>query len=984
MSSAIDAAKQFVDLMQTGDMVGVVSFDDVVETNYPLTTIQSSSAASIFSDDMESGSAKWIATSPWALSTDSAYSGSYAWTDSPGGNYSNYMNIPLQIASPIYISPGMSTPVLDFWQKYNIESGYDFGYVEISTNSGTTWTTLTSYSGTNMTWNKAEVNLSSYKGQTVLLRFRFYSDYSITYDGWYIDDVSIRESNSDTKTDAKSAIDALYARNNTSIGGGLQTGNNQLSTLGNPTQPWAMVLLTDGWENTAPWVTDVLPAIKASKTVVHTIGLGSSADQALLMDIAAQTGGTYSYAPGPDQLSEIYNSIIGTVSNRQTLFASSGTAQQGVTDQANVIVDSTISDATFSVSWANSSSSLDLTLTKPDGSVINSLNALLDSNIEYVAGPTYKYYRVHSPTLVSGVWTINVSGGTILAPQKIGITSATGEPYTTRVSGIGNLTMHSAMEQSDYRTFEPLKLSVTLSDTQPILGGTVIASINNPSLAAATIKAGKWIKINGDTIPDPATLAHLQPLAPVGTIQLFDDGLHGDGAANDGVYANRFYDTGLVGTYVFDISASGTSNVGDPFTRQSQLTTYIAQNPNSVVATIGGILKGSINLQSGGLSSPHFAGMVDGPVRVTSTDGLPIFSSQRATSGESYNEVMGVPTGQLTTDYWFPAYDHSYIPGSNTNPMRMWVLIGNASTTQAATVSVTIGGTPMIGSPFSVPAGGRITPRWIGTKGGPVHVVSTNGVNIFTSERVFTYPTSSFNEILGFPASQLTSEYWFPYYDSVSMTNSIQVANTNSKLAANVDIYVGAVKQGSYSIPGNATITVSYPNLVDGPVRVVSTEGIKVIASQVTLSGPNNAFNEVLGYPYNQFTTEYWYPAYDHAFIKNVNTDLMRMWVLVGNPSTTQTATVDIYIAGVKTADSPFSIPPGGRVTPRWMGVTDGPVRVVSTNGVPIFTSERVFTYPSSVFNEMMGFPLNQMSTEYWFPYYDSINMSNDILVSRP
>ena len=81
---------------------------------------------------------------------------------------------------------------------------------------------------------------------------------------------------------------------------------------------------------------------------------------------------------------------------------------------------------------------------------------------------------------------------------------------------------------------------------------------------------------------------------------------------------------------------------------------------------------------------------------------------------------------------------------------------------------------------------------------------------------------------------------------------------------------------------------------------------------------------------------------------------------------------------------SPFNIPAGGRVTPRWIGLTAGPVRVVSTNDVPILTSERVLTYPDSVFNEMMGFPLNQMSSEYWFPYYDSINMSNDILVGRP
>ena len=412
---------------------------------------------------------------------------------------------------------------------------------------------------------------------------------------------------------------------------------------------------------------------------------------------------------------------------------------------------------------------------------------------------------------------------------------------------------------------------------------------------------------------------------------------------------------------------------------------YTISTPTVDIA-IGGADQGSSSLPRFTFLTRNFAGLTTGPVHVTSSDGSPIFPSQRATSGENYNEVMGLPASQLTTDYWFPAYDHSYIPGSNTNPMRMWVLIGNASNSQSATVNITIGGVLTADSPFSIPPGGRITPRWIGTKGGPVHVVSTNGVNIFTSERVFTYPTSSFNEILGFPASQLTSEYWFPYYDSTSMSNSIQVANTSSSQAAAVDIYIGTgtPKRGSYSIPANGTITQSYAGVVDGPVRVVSTNGVQVVTSQITLSGPNNAFNEVLGYPFNQFATEYWFPTYNHGYIPGTNTNLMRMWVLVGNPSATLAATVDIYIAGVKTADSPFSIPAGGRVTPRWIGTVNGPVRVVSTNSVPIFTSERVLTYPNSVFNEMMGFPLTQMSGEYWFPYYDSVNMSNDILVSRP
>ena len=165
---------------------------------------------------------------------------------------------------------------------------------------------------------------------------------------------------------------------------------------------------------------------------------------------------------------------------------------------------------------------------------------------------------------------------------------------------------------------------------------------------------------------------------------------------------------------------------------------------------------------------------------------------------------------------------------------------------------------------------------------------------------------------------------------------------------------------------------------------VVSPNGVPVVTSQITLSGPNHAFNEVLGYPANQLTSEYWFPAYDHSFVPGSNTNPMRMWVLVGNTSTTQSASVDIYIAGVKMTGSPFSIPAGGQITPRWIGKTDGPVRVVSTNGVPVLTSERVLTNPDGVFNELLGYPLNQMSSEYWFTYYDSVSMSNDILVGRP
>jgi hypothetical protein len=472
--------------------------------------------------------------------------------------------------------------VLSFWHKYDLESGYDRGYIEVSTDGGSNWAALTNYTGTNTAWTQVELSLTAYKGQNVLIRFRLYTDSSVTRDGWYIDDVTVGQSATGTKTLAKSAIDTLYARGSTSIGGGLQRGQEQLSTLGSSSHPWAIVLLTDGLENTAPWVAGVLPTIKASKTVVHTVGLGSDADQALLMDIASQTGGTYNFAPTSDQLSGIYNTIAGTVTNRQTLLVSTGTAQQGVTDQKDVIVDSTVSEATFSIIWSNSSSTIDLALRKPNGTLIDPASAASDPNIEYVAGATYKYYRIKTPTLVAGVWQLRITGGSVSAASGKGrIASPLGEAYTARVTGQANLTMRFNLGGNNYLTTQPLKFIVTLSDDQPIRGATVSVSVQPPSQAAQAIRLSKWISVNGDTVPDPENVAKAKATykQPSAMVSLYDDGLHGDGAANDGVYANTYIGTSVAGTYAFSAYATGTSSIGGTFTRQLDLSTYIAPNP---------------------------------------------------------------------------------------------------------------------------------------------------------------------------------------------------------------------------------------------------------------------------------------------------------------------------------------------------------------------------------------------------------------------
>jgi beta-glucanase (GH16 family) len=352
----------------------------------------------------------------------------------------------------------------------------------------------------------------------------------------------------------------------------------------------------------------------------------------------------------------------------------------------------------------------------------------------------------------------------------------------------------------------------------------------------------------------------------------------------------------------------------------------------------------------------YYPGMQNGPVAVKSKENYLFFTSQRVISGNSFNEVMGYPANQLTTDYWFPWYDNI--------DMATWVLVGNASSMQAAAVDIYIGGIKR-GS-YTIPVGGRITPRF-NLQTGPVRVVSTNGAKIFTSERAVY--NDSFNEVMGYPASQFTTEYWFPFYDNVGMSTWILVGNPSTTSTAAVDIYIGGVKRGSYSIPKGGRVTPRFNiNPATGPVRVVSTNGVKIFTSERVVYG--DSFNEVMGYPTSQLATEYFFPWYD-------NVD-MYTWVLVGNPTGTA-ANVDIYIGGIKSFTA--TVQPGKQLNQRFP-LNTGPVRVVSANGVKIFSSERVL-YGDS-FNEVMGYPGNQLTTEYWFPWYDSTSMSTDILVGRP
>jgi len=140
--------------------------------------------------NFENGAPYWEFQGSWGVSTTASYSPSHSITESPTGNYANNIEINAKL-SPINLNLGYTSASISFWTKYDLETNYDYMYLEVSTN-GNNWTNLATFNGTQSNWVQKTYSLNSYLSNPyVLIRFRFYSDSYIVKDGMYIDDFSI-------------------------------------------------------------------------------------------------------------------------------------------------------------------------------------------------------------------------------------------------------------------------------------------------------------------------------------------------------------------------------------------------------------------------------------------------------------------------------------------------------------------------------------------------------------------------------------------------------------------------------------------------------------------------------------------------------------------------------------------------------------------------------------------------------------------------
>jgi carboxypeptidase T len=138
----------------------------------------------ILVDDFESGTGAWTLEGFWNTTSARAHSPALSLTDSPAGPYANDTEFSAVMNGPLRFTR------LGFWTSFSTEADYDYGRVQISSNDGP-WVTLRSFEGLQSDWSYEEIDLSSYAGQDLEIRFQMDSDYLATDDGWYLDDVTL-------------------------------------------------------------------------------------------------------------------------------------------------------------------------------------------------------------------------------------------------------------------------------------------------------------------------------------------------------------------------------------------------------------------------------------------------------------------------------------------------------------------------------------------------------------------------------------------------------------------------------------------------------------------------------------------------------------------------------------------------------------------------------------------------------------------------
>ena len=362
------------------------------------------------------------------------------------------------------------------------------------------------------------------------------------------------------------AISGLSPNDGTQVTNALLAARQWLQEGNTASRRKAIIVLTDG-DSSDKWITSQ-HAQQFVGVPVYTIGFGdntTSFNEAELKLIAKDTGGAYYYAPNEAQLRAIYDEIQRQVTGANGIVQLDKPLYPNQVETIEFQVDPTLQQFRLAANWDSTQiGNVKLKLLMPNGVELDENNvASMLANSSILSSNGSWIFSTRSPQ--PGTWKLVVTGA-----------SFAGATGALRLTSSVNTTvqLEVALSPGPGITGDPLSTLISLVNLDPAWS---ISSIINAQ-ATAVLPPGRRVPID-----------------------LYDDGYHSDGSANDllfaavvpghlttqvGSYILEIIVNGLLGTGSFVGTAGSTDSATTPFNRiftvarQVEMPTNTAQTAN--------------------------------------------------------------------------------------------------------------------------------------------------------------------------------------------------------------------------------------------------------------------------------------------------------------------------------------------------------------------------------------------------------------------
>lgn len=372
--------------------------------------------------------------------------------------------------------------------------------------------------------------------------------------------------------DFRDSVASMSHGGSTSIGDGLDEADSQLDGIGDPNPLQAVLLISDGKENTSQMIADIQPDLISHSIKVYALGLGYSSgiDEEKLTDLADDTFGDYRITSDDLEFRKFFLDVLADAANWEIITDPIREFGTGI-EYIDVPVTEYDRKVIFTAMWEGDHPdyALSLSLISPNGKEITPKTR--NAKIKYVSHKRYAFYELQFPLdaplsgQYEGTWKM-----------KLVKNADTGDiRYAFTAYSDSSVEFDATFSSVSIATGEKIMVAGRLTKGGvPIPGLEIDVECDVPLawpgnlLYTARIDTGSLdpdLKDNAD----PVTLADQKlrilskgskkEILPRGEsgLKIYDDGQHEDGDAGDGIYCNSFTSTRMPGSYTFRFVASG-------------------------------------------------------------------------------------------------------------------------------------------------------------------------------------------------------------------------------------------------------------------------------------------------------------------------------------------------------------------------------------------------------------------------------------------